>query len=84
MARDGAEDACDLGGRGLDGQYLCLRPHQGLLGATPAEAFLGVEPISRRAVKPPRGRVGEGPADPSFVIDFLDPEKRSFPFLKAA
>ena len=64
--------------------YLCFRPHQGLLGATPAEAFLGIEPNSRRAVKPPRGRIGEGPADPSFVIDFLDREKRTFPFLKAA
>ena len=64
--------------------YLCFRPHQGLLGSTPAESFLGLEPAQARGRKPPRGRVGEGPADPPFVIDFLDREKRTFPFLKAA
>ena len=64
--------------------YLCFRPHQGLLGSTPAEAFLGLEPAHARARQPPRGRPGDGSADPPFAIDFLDREKRAFPFLKAA
>ncbi len=42
--------------------YLFHRPHQGLHGATPAEAFLGVEPACASAVSPPRGRPGEGPS----------------------
>ncbi len=64
--------------------YLCFRPHQGLLGATPAEAFLGLAPACRNAISPPRGRPGEGPPFAPFVIEFLDPEKRDLPFLKAA
>ena len=32
----------------------------------------------------PRGRRGEGSDDPPFAVDFLDREKRAFPFLKAA
>ena len=64
--------------------YLCFRPHQGLHGSTPAEALLGLEPAAAKAVRPPRGKPGEGPLDPPFVIDFLDREKQAFPFLKAA
>jgi transposase InsO family protein len=64
--------------------YLCFRPHQGLLGATPGDAFLGLAPASPNAVSPPRGRPGEGPSRAPFVIEFLDPEQRDFPFLKAA
>jgi transposase InsO family protein len=64
--------------------YMAFRPHQGLDGATPAEALLGLEPAFATAVKPPRGRPGEGPLEPPFVIDFLDRDSRSFPFLKAA
>jgi transposase InsO family protein len=64
--------------------YMAFRPHQGLDGATPAEALLGLEPASATAVKAPRGRPGEGPLEPPFVIDFLDRQSRSFPLLKAA
>jgi hypothetical protein len=64
--------------------YLCFRPHQGLSGATPAEAFLGVDPACTKAVAPPRGRPGEGPRRPPFEVGFLDPEKRAFPILKHA
>jgi hypothetical protein len=64
--------------------YLCFRPHQGLAGATPAEAFLGIEPACAKAARPPRGRIGEGPREPPFAVGFLDPEKRAFPILKAA
>jgi transposase InsO family protein len=64
--------------------YLGHRPHQGLAGATPAEAFLGVPPAHQRATSPPRGRPGEGPDRPPFTIDFLDPQRRSFPILIAA
>jgi transposase InsO family protein len=64
--------------------YVAFRPHQRLDGATPAEALLDVEPASAKAVKAPRGRPGEGPLEPPFIIDFLDRQSRSFPFLKAA
>ena len=64
--------------------YLCFRPHQGLRGTTPAEAFLGTQPTARRAAKPARGRIGEGPMDPPFLIDFLDRGTRTYPFLKPA
>ena len=65
-------------------RYLGHRPHQGLNGATPAESFLGLPPAHQRAASPPRGRPGEGPDRPPFTIDFLDPNQRSFPILKAA
>jgi len=64
--------------------YIVFRPHQGLHGANPAEAFLGLEPARAKAKQPPRGRPGEGRDDLPVVIDFLDREKRAFPFLKAA
>jgi transposase InsO family protein len=64
--------------------YLCFRPHQGLRGATPAEAYLGLEPARHKAVSPPRGRPGEGPRDSPLVIDFLDPSNRRYPLLRAA
>ena len=64
--------------------YLCFRPHQGLRGATPAEAFFGIEPSCTKAISPPRGRPGEGPQKAPFVIGFLDPDKRALPILKAA
>ena len=64
--------------------YLCHRPHQGLDGATPAEAFVGAPPAHLRAVSAPRARPGEGPDRSPFTIDFLDPQHRSFPILKAA
>jgi transposase InsO family protein len=64
--------------------YLCHRPHQGLAGATPAEAFLGTPPAHLLAASPPRGSPGEGPDRPPFTIDFLDPHHRAFPILIAA
>jgi transposase InsO family protein len=64
--------------------YLCFRPHQGLDGATPVEAFLGAEPASKRAAAPPRGRPREGSLDPPFAVAFLDPERADFPVLVAA
>jgi transposase InsO family protein len=64
--------------------YLCFRPHEGLRGATPTEAFLGMTPAHQSAVEPPRGRPGEGPAQAPFEIDYLDPANRRFPVLKRA
>ena len=64
--------------------YLWFRPHQGLHGMTPAEALLALRPASAKAVRPPRGNPGEGPAHPPFLIDFLDREKRTFPILMTA
>jgi len=64
--------------------YVSFRPHQGLAGGTPAEALLGLEPNCRTAVRPPRAKRGEGSLDPPFLVDYLDRERRAFPFLKAA
>jgi transposase InsO family protein len=64
--------------------YICFRPHQGLQGATPAEALLRLEPAAQYAVSPPRGRPGEGHPDPPFAIHFLDREHRALPVLIAA
>jgi transposase InsO family protein len=73
--------------RGLDlplVYYLCFRPHEGLQGATHAEAFSGATPAHQAAVEPPRARPGEGPAQAPFVIEYLDPDTRRFPVLKRA
>jgi transposase InsO family protein len=55
--------------------YTCLRPHQGLRGATPAEIYSGQEPAHLAAVHPPRARPREGPVDSPFEIAYLDPDK---------
>jgi putative transposase len=57
--------------------YICLRPHQGLGGRTPAEVFLGLPPALLDAFPPPRGRPGEQVhVSPPFDLRFLDPERR--------
>lgn len=61
--------------------YICFRPHEGLRGASPCEAFLGVEPAYLNAAAPPRGRRGEMPAGTPLRIDYLDPPNRRFPVL---
>jgi transposase InsO family protein len=61
--------------------YVCFRPHEGLAGATPAEAFLGTDPAHSKAVEPPRGRPAEGPIEPPFTIEYLDPTAQLFPIL---
>jgi hypothetical protein len=62
--------------------YLCFRPHQGLHGSTPGEAFLGTEPAGHKAASPPRARRGEGEKDAPFTIGFLDRANRDLPILK--
>lgn len=64
--------------------YLLFRPHQGLGGATPAEAFVGCEPACTRALSPPRARAGEITPKAPFAVAFLDPATRRFPVLIAA
>jgi transposase InsO family protein len=64
--------------------YVVFRPHQGLHGATPAEAILGAEPRCAAAVSPPRGLAGEGPRDSPFSVAYLDPRNRRFPVLLRA
>jgi transposase InsO family protein len=64
--------------------YLCFRPHEGLGGATPMEAFLGVEPAYLSAVEPPRGRAGEDRGQAPFRLVFLDESSRRFPILTQA
>ncbi len=63
--------------------YILCRPHEGLGGAVPAEAFLGLEGTHKAAVEPPRGNPGEQGAVVPFTIDHLD-DSRRFPILKAA
>ena len=64
--------------------YVWLRPHEGLGGATPAEAFLGAAPACHKAVEPPRGRLGEGSLAAPFHIEHLDPANRRYPILTPA
>jgi transposase InsO family protein len=64
--------------------YLSFRPHEGLRGATPGEAFIGCEPACLSAAEPPRGRRGEMGNPAPFRIDYLDPENRRFPILNPA
>lgn len=56
--------------------YARFRPHQGLGGATPEEAYLGLKPLHRAALHPPRGRPGEGAETPVIEIVYLDRERR--------
>lgn len=64
--------------------YSFHKPHQGLGGATPAEIYFGEKPAHLDAVPPPRGSPGEGPSEPLFVVEFLDPERRLPILVKAA
>jgi transposase InsO family protein len=64
--------------------YVCFRPHEGLKGAAPLEAFLGVKPAHLHAVEPPRGRLGEGATESPFRIAYLDPVNRRFAILVPA
>jgi putative transposase len=64
--------------------YVCFRPHEGLKGAVPVEAFLGVEPAHKTASEPPRARSGEGPVEAPFRTQHLDPGSGRFPILNHA
>lgn len=55
--------------------YAHFRPNQGIGGATPAEIFFRRTPAHFSAIPPPRSRVGEGPMDLPFLIDYLDAER---------
>jgi putative transposase len=62
--------------------YATLRPHQGLRGATPAEIYFGLTPVSQLAVSPPRA-TSRDPASRSalpYALAYADPQKRH-PFL---
>lgn len=61
--------------------YTAFRPHHGLHGATPAEAFLGLEPAIRRARRAPRGRPSEGTLEVAWQVGFLDEPEERFPVL---
>jgi transposase InsO family protein len=64
--------------------YLLFRPHQGLRGGTPAEAFLGLEPAAAQAAAPPRARPRERRGEAPFTVRYLDPVNRRFPILDSA
>jgi transposase InsO family protein len=64
--------------------YIVFRPHEGLGGAVPAEALLGLERSPDAAVEPPRGRPGERSAVvPPFTIAHFG-DSRVFPILTVA
>jgi transposase InsO family protein len=63
--------------------YILYRPHEGLGGAVPAEALLGIEGPHVQAVEAPRGRHGDPPETAPFLIGALD-DAGFFPILKAA
>jgi transposase InsO family protein len=53
--------------------YAWLRPHQGLVGTTPAERLMGQRPQHLDAVPPPRGQPGEHVAlQTPFEVRYLD------------
>ena len=60
--------------------YLCFQPHQGLSGATPAEAFLAFGRHDRYG-DPPRAKPGEGASEAPFRIEYLDPAAERLPTL---
>ena len=64
--------------------YNVFRPVYALDAATPAEQFLGITPLARLAVQPPRGKPGECRGSPPMAIGWLDPHARRFPYLVAA
>ena len=64
--------------------YVCFRPHEGLQGATPHEAFFGLNPACRETIEPPRGRPGEQSPRPPFAMRYLDPPGSRFPVLTSA
>lgn len=48
-------------------------PHSGLQGATPADAYLGLDSPHIAAVQPPRGRRGDAPVpSPATLAHFED------------
>lgn len=61
--------------------YVHFRPHRGLQGATPAEAFLGLDPACRRARRAPTGLPREGALSVPFRIAMLAPQEQLFPVL---
>jgi transposase InsO family protein len=63
--------------------YVAFRPHEGLDGATPAEAFLGSERAHLKAAEPPRGLSGQHAEPQPFTLGFLDDDRR-FPILTPA
>jgi hypothetical protein len=55
--------------------YACLKPHQGLDGAVPAEIYFGIRPAHLDARRPPREQSLEA-TDQAFELASLDPEGR--------
>jgi hypothetical protein len=53
--------------------YACLKPHQGLGGAVPAEIYFGIRPAHLDARRPPREQSLKA-TDQAFEVAFLDPE----------
>jgi transposase InsO family protein len=63
--------------------YVLFRPHEGLKGATPAEAFLGITPACASAVGAPRGQPGQPVRQVPPIIEHL-PGAERFPILQRA
>jgi putative transposase len=63
--------------------YSLYRPHSGLGGSTPAEAYQDMTPASTLAVQPPRGRRGDTPVPMPVTLEYLDGDER-LPFLRRA
>jgi putative transposase len=63
--------------------YAFHRPHSGLAGSTPAEAYHAMTPANALAVQPPRGRRGDAPAPMPVTLEYLEGDRR-LPFLRKA
>ena len=55
--------------------YALWKPHQGLIGATPAEMYYGQTPAHIEAKRPPRAFALKDDSDQQlFEISYLDPD----------
>ena len=64
--------------------FYLQKPHRGLDGQAPIDAFKGILAKKKNAVPAPRGIRGEGSTDLPVRVAFFDPAHHRFPFLVAA
>ena len=65
--------------------FYLQKPHKGLDGLSPIDAFRGLSTKAMKAVPAPRGTRGEGStATLPIRISFLEPQHQRFPILAAA
>jgi hypothetical protein len=64
--------------------FYLQKPHKGLAGQAPIDAFKGIMAKATSAIRAPRGVRGEGSTTPPARVSFFDPVHHRLPFLVAA